>query len=177
MTELPWWAFSPSPFSLIFYAACCLYGAVKIYRLYGQHYKRIPRLTALTDSIFMFGFLVVLLDTVWLIACGLRFGAVYPDSLLQLAACLFRNATILALCYLYAGWYLKERAQLSTFYMLLVNVAFLAVWFVMSPSPAWTDWTFALKNNYSLTTVLTSFFVSHIAGKTLVGLTWLTYWL
>ncbi len=176
MTELAWWMLSPSPFTLAFYAACSLYGAWKIRRIYGDSYKRLKFLTALTDAVFMFGFLVVLLDSIWIIICGLRFGWVFPNSVPQLLASLFRNAMILALCYLYAHRYLQARATDKTFLMIVVNVAFMAVWFAVSPSPAWTDWTYAFRNGYSWATVITSFFVSHVVGKTLVGLTFLTYW-
>ncbi len=163
--------------TLAFYAACSLYGGWKLYRCYGNQYKRIPRLAALTDAIFMFGFVVVSLDAVWVLGSALRFGWQFPGSVPQLVACLFRDVAIVALCYLYAREYLQAHATERTFYLYVANIVFMAIWFWFSPSPAYTDWTYALRNDYAAGTVWLSFCLSHIVGKTLVGVTFLSYFL
>lgn len=167
---------SPSPFSLAFYAALALYATFKLYRIYGHNYKRLKPLVALSDAVLMVGFVVVLLDTVWIITCMLRFGWAFPSSVLQLVACLFRNLGIVMLCYVFEKDYLRDRATQWTFITFVANVAFMAVWFWLSPSPAYTDWTFAFRNGYPLTTVLTSFLISHVIGKALVASMFLSYW-
>lgn len=167
---------SPSPFTLIFYVALAAYASVKLYRIYGHNYRKVKALAIVSDAVFLVGFVVLTLDTVWIIICGLRFGWQYPESVLQLVACLFRNLGIVTLCYVFEKDYLKERATQWTFITFCLNVAFMGVWFWLSPSPAYTDWTFAFKNGYPLSTVLTSFLISHVAGKVLVASMFLSYW-
>jgi len=172
---LPWWTLSPSPWTIAVYTILALYAARKLYRVYGHNYKRLKRLAAFTDATFMLGFVVLTLDTFWLACSGLRFGWTYPSSVLQLLACLFRNFGIVALCYIFVKDYLVDRATSKTFYLFAVNMVFMVIWFVLAPSPAYTDWTFALRNGYSLATVVLSFFISHVLGKTLLSLTYITY--
>ena len=123
----------------------------------------------------MLGFVVVLLDAVWVVVCGLRFGPMYPDSVPQLLACLFRDISIVALCYIFVKDYLQQRAQFRTLIYFVACIVFMAVWFTLAPSPAYTDWTFALRNGYPVETVVTSFLISHVVGKTLTGLMFLSY--
>jgi len=175
LENLPWWTLSPSPITLTFYVILSLYGGFKIARIYAHNYKRLKWLTALSDGAFMLGFVVITLDTVWILCSGFRFGWFYPDSIPQLLACLFRNAGIIALCYIFTKDYLQHRATEKTFIYFAVNVVFMVVWFALSPSPAYTDWTFALRFNYPITTAALSFFISHVIGKALVALTYLTY--
>lgn len=121
------------------------------------------------ESFFLVGFTILLLDFCWTIACGLRFGALYPNSLMQLAAAGARDLVGALFCYIFISQHLKKPSKYACM-LFGVNLVFLALWFGLSPSPAYTDWTYALKKNYPSFVVAQSFFVSHIIGKTIVAL-------
>lgn len=173
---LPWWALSPSPFTAIIYLALVIYGTRKLLKL--REYKRLKYVVAFSDSAFILAFLVLLLDTFWIIFCGLRFGWFFPDSVVGLVLAGARNLVFMAVCWLLVGRYfeglLKPRAL--TFILFCANLTFLGLWFWLSPTPAYTDWTFAIKYDYPLSTVATSFLTSHVIGKSLVAVMFLSYW-
>lgn len=164
--DVPFWALSPSPFSLFFYCLLIFvaYRKLKPYIVA----KRWRRLVGLTDSLFIVGFVVVLCDTLWILASGLRFGSSFPESVLQLVFCFFRDVAALIFCSLFIYHYFK-RGMLgfseSFWCWILVNVVFLAVWFHSAPNPAYTDWTFAIRHGYSLKVIAQSFISSHIIGR------------
>lgn len=176
MLEVPWWALSPSPFSITFYLILATYGTTKILKL--KKYRRLKHLVAFTDAILILGFIVLALDILWLVACGLRFGWYYPSSVLQLIFSVGRNIAGITLCYLLIGNYFRKcliRLE-KAYWVFSLNLLFLLVWFVLAPSPAWTDWTYAIRHNYSMNTVLSSFFISHIIGKSIVALIYIKIW-
>lgn len=175
--DLPWWALSPSPFTAIIYLALVAYGVKQL--LQRRKYKKLKFLVAFTDSAFILAFIVLLLDTLWILFCGLRFGWFYPDSVMGLALAGARNIVFMMVCWLLVGRYFENgilNPRVSTFYLFCANLAFLGLWFWLSPSPAYTDWTFALRYDYPLSTVITSFLISHVLGKSFVGAIFLTYW-
>jgi len=178
LSEVPWWGLSPSPFSILFYLFLTGYALRKILKQ-----KRIQRkrefLAIFTDAILLVGFLVLLLDTLWIIMCALRFGAAYPDSMMQLVYSAGRNIAGLVLCFLLVGRYFTDgtiRFGWLSLELLALNVVFLFAWFFLSPTPAYTDWTFAIRHNYPEATILTSFFISHIIGKSIVASIFYTIW-
>lgn len=167
--DVPWWALSPSPFSIIFYLILTLYITKKL--CIHAEYKRFKHLTAFTDAIFIVGFFVVSLDFIWIIICYLRFSSMYPDSSFNLIVCAGRDLAAVLLCYLFTASHFKNKlikASEITWILLSVNIVFLATWFFLSPTPAYTDWTFGIRHDYPLSTILTSFLTSHIIGKSLV---------
>lgn len=177
MSTLPWWALSPSPFSILFYLILIAFTMRKL--LQRINYKRLKYLVAFTDAFFTVGFMVVFLDLIWVIACALRFGSAYPNSLFQLAMSAGRNIVGLILCYLLIGRHFQNgliHIKDSTIFLFYVNVIFLAVWFSLSASPAWTDWTFAIRHDYPASTVMTSFFISHVVGKSIVASIYYSIW-
>jgi len=134
---------------------------------------------AFTDAFLIVGFVVLFTDTLWILASGFRFGWDYPDSVLQLVFAGGRNVAGLVLCYMLIGSYFKQgiiKFSRWTWNFLLINSLFLVFWFWSSPSPAFTDWTFAMRHNYSVSVVLLSLFVSHVIGKILVAVIFLTLW-
>jgi len=136
-------------------------------------------LLAFTDAFLIVGFIVLFTDTQWIIASGLRFGWQYPDSVLSLIFAGGRNVAGIVLCYLLIGNYFKQgtiKFAQSTFLVLAANIGFLILWFLSSPSPAFTDWTFAIRHDYPLSVVLFSFFISHVVGKGLVATVFYTLW-
>lgn len=180
--EVPWWTLSPSPFSIIFYLILIVYTFKKI-RYIKQNPTRNKKfwyITKLTDAFFIVGFVVVTMDTLWIVVCGLRFGWFYPDSVLQLILCAGRNLAALVLCYFAIGNYFHDgtiKFRKTTVMLYLLNVAFLTTWFLLSPTPAYTDYTYAIRHDYPMTTVLISFMISHVVGKSVVALTFLSLFL
>ena len=175
--EVPWFALSPSPFSIIFYLILTAYAYRKIKDVRAHDFKK--KIVTFTDALLIVGFVVVYLDTFWIAACGLRFGWFFPDSVLQLLFAFGRNIAALILCYMLIGNYFKQKkleitkwAKFWFFY----NIVFLSLWFLISPTPAYTDWTYAIRHNYPLSTIITSFLTSHIAGKFIVTMFFISIW-
>ena len=178
MNNVPWWALSPSPFSIVFYLLLTVYALKQIFKDLMILRKR-DYLLAFTDAVLIVGFVVVYLDTFWIVACGLRFGWQYPDSVLQLIFAFGRNITGVILCYMLIGNYFRQgklKLTNKTTQLFFLNILFLAVWFVAAPSPAFTDWTFAIRHGYSWSVILTSLFISHFIGKSLVAVIFLSIW-
>ena len=142
-------------------------------------YKRWRHVNAFTDAIFLVGIITLSTDLMWVIACALRFGMMFPDSLLQLVFCALRDMVGMIFCYLLIGNYFKNKIvnfNHKTWLGYLLNLTFLIIWFILAPNPAWTDWTYAIKNNYSFTIILTSFIISHIIGKAIVTNIYFMIW-
>ena len=168
---------SPSPFSILFYLLLTFYGMRKL--MVKVEYKRLKILGSFTDALFLVGFIVLITDTVWVVICGLRFGMAYPSSVSQLVLSAARNLVGVLFCYLLVGGYFKQgvcKLTKATLYLILVNTFFITLWFLLAPSPAYTDWTFAIRHDYPLATVVSSFFISHFVGKGLVAATYYTLW-
>jgi len=177
MNDVPWYFKSHSIFTLIVWTVLIVWGTRQL--LKNVKYKRWKRLVALTDSIFVLGLVVLPLDLMWVLVCGLRFGMMFPDSVLQLVFCGLRDIVGIILCYLLVGKYFEEKILKfngKTVLLMTVNLAYLIVWFLCATTPALTDWTYAIRYDYPLTMVLTSFFVSHVVGKSLAGLIYSSIW-
>lgn len=132
-------------------------------------------LVRFAESFFLVGFTIVLLDLLWVIACGLRFGATYPNSMHALTYAALRDVAAIVFCYLFIGNHLRKPSR-TTLAIFGINLVFLVLWFGLSPSPVYTDWTFAIRNGYNAATVATSFFISHIIGKTITGTFYISQW-
>ena len=177
MNNVPWYALSPSPFTIIFWLILVFWGAKQL--LKRTEYRRWKLLNAFTDSVFILGFIVLLGDLTWVVFCGLRFGWTYPDSVLQLVFSGGRNVAGIMFCFLLIGSHFKNGVltfSSKTGGLLIVNGFFIFVWFLLAPSPAFTDWTFAIRHGFPLETVLTSFFISHVVGKSLLTIVFVTIW-
>lgn len=177
MQDLPWWALSPSPFSIAFYLVLIFFAAGRLRRL--TDYGRFSRLKTLSDAFFLLGFFVLIGDLTWVVACGFRFGLEFFDSLPQLLMAGGRDIAGILLC----SYWLRQAQRnclvninQHTMRLLLLNAVFIAVWFLLAPNPAWTDWTFAFRHNFSGGVVISSFFISHVLGKFLIGCAFLSIW-
>ena len=175
--EVPWFALSPSPFSIIFYLLLIFLGMRKL--IPKVKYKRFKHLILFTDCIFIVGLIVLILDSVWIMICLARFGLYYPNSVLQLIFSLGRNLLGIILCYYLIGSFFQRRIcsiNKKTQFLFYLNAFFMFVWFYLAPSPAWTDWTFAIRYDYPFEVIVSSFLISHLLGKSLVALTYLSIW-
>lgn len=179
MMDLPWWTFSPSPFSFLFYFILSLYAYHKL-RLYEGPKTFRQKIGLYTDTIFLVGAVVLFLDGWWIIICGLRFLPMFPDSIIQLFFSGARDFVGVIFCLMFVGHYFLvegfTRIKRITIVLFIVDLIFLIVWFALSPSPAYTDWTYAIKNNYPMETIIISFLTSHILGKTIAATIFLSIW-
>ena len=174
---VPWWARSPSIFTVVFWTVLIVLGTRQL--LKKVKYKRWKHLVALTDSIFVLGLVVLPLDFMWVLVCSLRFGILFPDSVLQLVFCGLRDIVGIILCYLLVGKYFEEKILKfngKIILFLMINLVYLIVWFLYARTPAQTDWTYAIRYDYPLSVILTSFFVSHVVGKSLAALIYFSIW-
>jgi len=168
MAELEWWMKSPSPFTLIIWLLFTLWITHKIIKK--VKYRRWQLLNAFTDGLFTVGLVVLVGDFMWVAACLLRFGMEYPfyPDVFQLLLCLARDAVGAVFCFLlvkhlFDNGFLRFDGHFILATML--NASFLALWFISADSPAWTDWTYALRYNFPLEVVVRSFVLSHVVGR------------
>jgi hypothetical protein len=63
------------------------------------------------------------------------------------------------------------RVNLITYFAVLADVVFLALWFGLAPDMSFIDWTFAFKHGYPAARVLQDFLISHVVGRVFVGVT------
>lgn len=152
---LPWWAASPSPFSIAWY---CLFG----YMAYKRGLK-------LAEAAWFVGFVALSTDTLWVIGSLLRFGPEYPFAphSVQLLLCIARNVAGMTTLYLLNhkifGVKVKWTSETRNWY--LANIIFFAIWFIFAVNPSMTDWTYALVNGYSTMRIVSAFLMSHLIGR------------
>lgn len=170
MSDVPWFALSPSPLSLSIYVVMILYAAYKIKKFYPD--RRL--ILRLTDGFFLTGLTTLSFDSIWIIFSALRWGSLFPwKDVFQLILCFGRNISGLILCILLVLWLFHGgvvKVRRSTILIYAINVIYLAIWFSFSISPAGTDWTYAIRHNAPFQVILTSFFLSHIIGRFPVAL-------
>ncbi len=178
MADLPWWALSPSPFTIAFWLVLAVWATRRI--LVHMKYRRLKHLMAFTDALFIIGFVVLTTDLMWCVACLLKFGPGYPwADVFQLFLCALRDIAATAFCYLL----IKSHFDLGfisfnskTVLSYCVNAIFLSLWFLAAPTPAFTDWTFAIRHDYPMGVVLSSFLFSHVVGKIIVAVLFYSLW-
>lgn len=171
MIEVPWWALSPSPFSVLFWVLLASYGVTLL--------PKQNVLKGFVKALFVVGLTVLSFDASWVVLQLIKFGSHFPGSVLQLIVCLARDLAGLLLCYIMTYDLFKQKILEVTystgiFYCLLW--AFMATWFFYSPSPAFTDWTYAIRFGYDCLTVTYSFIISHVFAKFLQGLIFFSMW-
>jgi len=172
--ELPFgfWYESPSPFTFFFWIVIWIWG---LFHLPIQAYSDVKRFTflyRLVNGMMIVGFVVFIYDTSWIICQGIKFGSLYPEDLNVLLIRLIQNVGLLWVCFFYIR-HLFEKGILefssATYDLLIIQAVYFGIWFVLAPDPSWTDWTYAIRNlNYDQ--VLTSFIISHLFGKIIQGL-------
>ena len=172
----PWFYKSPSPFSLLYYGVLVFLGARILLRR--VEYRRWRWSNALTESFFLNGFIILSCDVLWMWASAARFLPDYPDSLGQVLAVLGRNVAGMAFCYMVISDRIKQDVisfKESTFGAYFFFIVFLTLLFTYAQTPAFTDWTFAVRMGASTQTILTSLIFSYGLGKA-VGATLIWTW-
>lgn len=172
MNDLPWWAFSPSPFTLFFWGLLIVYGVSRFsprgWRDYAVH---------IWDACMILALVVFPVDTLWLICEWFKFGSLYPQDLTLIVVCLIRNVGATIMCTI-LGWetLIGPRINLKKFSCLAWAIPFYVVWFLEAGGLEVTDWTYALKMGFPIGRVLQSFFISHILLKSLQAAMYINLW-
>jgi len=125
------------------------------------------------------GFVVFIYDSNWVVFQIIKFGHLYPGDLNEMFLRLGQNLGFLLVCYCFIHYLFEKRIlefQVSTYDLLLIQFFYFVVWFVLAKDPSWTDWTYALRNDYPGKRVIGSFIISHFVGKLLQGLTFVSLW-
>lgn len=175
-----WFAVSPSPWSIAFYAIMGIIGGWQLLKQ-GAKFKRFPRLTAFLDAIFILGIVVFLQDTIWLLANTWKW--IIPE---YMGIATFTNYWIrfpqnlvgALFLWLVSAWG-EYRAGMFSFkkttLLAYVGIAIMTFTvFALAPNQAWTDWTFAVSHGYPDQVILESFIISHVGYKILIALAYLT---
>ena len=173
----PWFYSSPGPISLTYYAILIIIGAYLLTKRI-QYTKR-KWLIALTDSFFLNGFIILSGDLIWMSICAVRFLPSYPNSLIQVVSVLGRDVVGMLLCYFLVGNLIKKGVmefKRSVFYAYVLLIGFLLVDFGMAKTPAWTDWTYAVRQGCSTSYILASLLFSYGIGKVLSTLLVWAWW-
>jgi hypothetical protein len=173
MADLAWYWESPSVYTIVFFVVCIFFVARILYSQSFYPTQKRRRLGSFVDGFFILGLVVTLTDMMWCAASGLRFGSMFPDSQFNIMMSFFRDVIGFVLCfYLLKPYFksglLKFNSQVKI--LIVSNAVFLSTWFITASSPAQTDFTFAIINNYPLDVVLRSFFISHFLGRIIVVL-------
>lgn len=160
--DLPWFMFSPSPVSFLQYGA--LIWIMWNFFSNSVKYNKLPRLNSLLDAVFVVGFFVCLTDAMWVSMCLLRWLPLYPGDLWLLLFALGRDLCASALFGLMIWDHFRSgKLDLmnSSFIWLGICLTAQALWFAFSPSPAFTDYTYAFRHGYDLPVILGSWLLSH----------------
>jgi hypothetical protein len=173
MSEVPWWAHSPSPMTLGIYTVLALYGAYKLE-------SKTPRqwLHNFCESAFVIGLIILPFDCGWQIFQWFKFGYLYPDEIKIVFTSYVRNIAIYALCLL-SSWKLAEKTRkldIKKSLVFLVPIFTLLITFLISPDPAWTDWTYAFRfPEISSTSWLTAYLIG-IPIRIMTSLAYVGLW-
>lgn len=163
--SIPWFAYSPSPFSVLMYIVMIIYAAWKI----GKSVNR-SRLLRLTDGFFVSGLAVLPTDAAWVLASAVRWGPLFnfEKHVWPLILCFGRDVAGTVFCLMFVYWLFQQKilkVTKITVAAYILNAVYLVFWFGLSSSPEFTDWTFALRHNAAPAVVLQSFVLSHIIGR------------
>jgi len=165
MNDVPWFMFSPSPVSLIQYVI--LSWILSRYLLKKVKYNRVPCIMSMIDSFFVVAFFVVVTDGFWCLFCIFRWLPLFPDDLVQIVSSFFRDVAGAALFFLLIGGYFRNGVLnfRRTVPWLFVCFVSQGLWFLLAPSPAFTDYTYGFRHGYSFWVVAGSWILSHFVMR------------
>ena len=175
----PWFAVSPSPWSLAFYAVMAAIGSELLLRSGAKH-GRAPRLMAFLDALFLLGIIVFIQDTIWLLINTWRWIIpLYSGTATFLNYYVrFPQNVVGALLLFLLTWGLWRSNLVAfrkkTVFWFAVISAFTFMVFLLAPGQQLTDWTYAISHGYSDQIILQAFLISHIGYKLLIALAFLS---
>lgn len=168
---VPWWALSPSPFTLVFWGVLSLYGASRLSpKTLRQWLRRFG------DSAFILGLIILPFDATWQIGQWLKFGYLYPTEITMVITVLARDIAGVILCLILSRNLFGENrpAQLKGLVYLLFPIASLASSFLMAVDPGWTDWTYVMRYGSTITWQMS--FISGLDQRLLQALAYYKLW-
>jgi hypothetical protein len=178
LLKQPWFAVSPSPWSLAFYALMAAIGSQLL--IHRVHYKRWPRLLAFIDALFLLGMIVFIQDSIWLVCNTVKwiiplysytanfwnYYVRFPQNIL---------GAMLMLLLTWGLWRLKVVSiKIKTFLVFVCITVFTFLVFALAPNQAWTDWIFAVSHGFPDQVILEAFLISHVGYKALIALAFLS---
>lgn len=168
--EIPWFMKSPSPWTLAIWLILAVWGSRILAKRVPYRRPRLVWLLAFVDSALILGFLVLLTDLFWCVACGLRFGSYFPfyPDVYGLILSAARDGVGMIFLGLFVWDNFRQqivRFSALTYAVLAGYVLFLAAWFGLAPDPSFVDWNYAFKYGYPAARVLQDFLVSHVLGR------------
>ena len=169
--DVPWWAYSPSPMTLIFYSLLALYGAQHL-----EFQSLRSWIGNFCASAFVVGLVILPYDSSWQILQWLKWGYLYPSEYVMVIGVLIRNLSIFSLCLL-SSW----KQNLKTKMLNLRNIIFvsfpiiaLIIKFLITDNPVWTDWTYGLRFELNSPWLLS--LISGSVDKISIGVNYIALW-
>jgi len=166
MVDVPWYMLSPSPVSLIQYVI--LSWILSRYLLKKVKYTRAPRIMSLIDSFFVVAFFVCITDGFWCLFTAIKWLPLHPEDFLIMGCSLGRDLLGAALFFLMIGGYFKHKilvANSTVVFWVLVCFISQVVWFLLAPSPGFTDYVYAWRHGYSFWIIISSWILSHFVMR------------
>lgn len=173
-----WFAVSPSPFSFAFYTICGILGAWLLIKR-GAEYRRAPWLLAFVESLMLIVAFVLVQDTLWLVfntwkwivpmysdvATFWNYYVRFAQNLIGLGMMLFLTWDRWK-----AGWFRISRINVACFVIVFL---WLGIQFDLAPNQAYTDWMFAVANEYPDWLILQGFLLN-VGMKALLAVAFLS---
>lgn len=162
MSDMPWFMLSPSPVSLIQYALLTWIGSR--YLRERIDYKH-PRIMSLIQSFLVVAFFVVITDSFWAGFQAWKFIPMFPQDANQILFSFARDIVAAFLFFMLIGGYFRTGVLsygVPVIAGLFLNLEAQALWFLLAPSPAYTDYTFAWRSGYPLDFILWIWIISHL---------------
>ena len=171
--EIPWFMKSPSPWTLAIWLILAVWASRILAKRIPYRRRRLVWLLAFVDSALILGFLVLLTDLFWCVACGVRFGSYFPfyPDVYGLILSAARDGVGMIFLGLFVWDNFRQqivRFSALTYAVLAGYVLFLAAWFGLAPDPSFVDWNYAFKYGYPAARVLQDFLVSHVVGRSFI---------
>lgn len=164
--SVPWYMLSPSPITFIQWGVLTwiMWG----YFSRAVEYKKLPRLMSLLDALFVVAFFVVLTDSFWALFTLLKWLPLHPGDFVQIGSSFLRDLIGALLFYLFIGGYFKQHTlslDRSVIFWLLVCFFSQAAWFLLAPSPGFTDYRYAWRHGSDIGIIIGSFLFSQFVMR------------
>lgn len=173
----PWFAISPSPFSMAFYAVMAAIGSQLL--IHRVNYRRVPMLLGFLDSLFLLGILIFIQDTFWLICNTVKWIIPLYSGVANFwnYYVRFPQNILGALLLLLLTWHLWKsktvRFKKGTWICLVLIYSITLINFILAPNQAFSDWVFAANHDYADWIVIQGFILNVII-KVILGLAFLS---
>lgn len=160
--NVPWFMLSPSPVSLIQYAALTwiMWG----YTSKSVKYPKHGRILSLLDAFFVVAFFVCITDAFWVVLTIVKWLPLHPGSALQIFSSLGRDVVSALLFGLLICDHFKSGKLNfipSSLFWLGVCAAAQSIWFFLAPSPVFTDYVYGWRHGAEAGIIMGSWILSH----------------